>query len=194
MKFCGMTREKDVRLADELGVDFIGLVLVRSSPRCVDIEQAAAIRKTIRRAKVVGVFDEPNAELLNRVASELALDYIQLHGDPDLELCRRLAAPAIQAFCGVPSAEDMERFLDCCPYVLVDKQRGAAAVDLDAAAALPQRLRARMFLAGGIGPKNARQAVERVGPFAVDCARGVESSPGVKDSGKMRLFLQQLIS
>lgn len=194
MKFCGMTRAEDVRLADELGVDFIGLVLVRSSPRCVALEQAAAIRKTIRRAKVVGVFDGSNAKLLNRVASELALDYIQLHGDPDLELCRRLAAPAIQAFRGVPSAEDMERFLDCCPYVLVDKQRGAAAVDLDAAAALPQRLRARMFLAGGMTPENTRQAVERVGPFAVDCARGVESSPGVKDSGKMRLFLQQLIS
>jgi phosphoribosylanthranilate isomerase len=193
VKFCGMTRQQDVRLADELGVDFIGLVFVPSSPRCVAPERAAGLRKAVRRASVVGVFDASSPALLNRAAAELALDFVQLHGKPDLELCRRVKAPLIQAFRGVPSADDVERFLGCCAYVLLDKPAGAEVVDLDAAAALPRRLLDRTFLAGGLAPENVRRAVERVGPFAVDCARGVESSPGAKDPDKMRLFLQHLL-
>ena len=69
VKFCGMTREENVRLADELDVDFIGLVFVPSSPRCVSIEQAERLRKAARRASTVGVFDSTDAELLNRAAA-----------------------------------------------------------------------------------------------------------------------------
>ena len=193
VKFCGMAREEDVRRADELGVDFIGLVFVPSSPRYVAPQDAKRLRTSVRRAGVVGVFDAADAELLNRAAAELALDFVQLHGHADLELCRRVAAPVIQAFRGVPSPADAEQFLDCCAYILLDKPAGAEAADLDAAAALPRRLLARTFLAGGLTPENVRQAIDRVRPFAVDLARGVETSPGVKDPEKMRLFLQQIM-
>ena len=193
VKFCGMTREEDVRLADELDVDFIGLVFVPSSPRCVSIEQAERLRKAVRRASTVGVFDSTDAELLNRAAYETGVGLCQLHGNPDLELCQRIEAPVIQAFRGVPAAADAERFLDCCAYILLDKPAGAESVDLDAAAALPRQILFRTFLAGGLSPENVRRAVDRIEPFAVDCARGVESSPGVKDPEKMRLFLQQIM-
>jgi phosphoribosylanthranilate isomerase len=46
----------------------------------------------------------------------------------------------------------------------------------------------RAFVAGGLNPDNVAE-VAALGPYAVDCASGVESSPGVKDHEKIRSFV-----
>ncbi len=38
-----------------------------------------------------------------------------------------------------------------------------------------------LVLSGGIDPSNVGDAIEAVGPFAVDSASGTEAEPGVKD-------------
>ena len=43
------------------------------------------------------------------------------------------------------------------------------------------------FLAGGLDPKNVRQAIEQLHPFAVDVSSGIETD-GVKDRNKMMEF------
>ncbi|RLD16587.1 MAG: N-(5'-phosphoribosyl)anthranilate isomerase, partial [Caldiserica bacterium] len=40
IKFCGITNPKDALWASNLGVDYIGLNFVKSSPRKVSIKQA----------------------------------------------------------------------------------------------------------------------------------------------------------
>jgi len=47
----------------------------------------------------------------------------------------------------------------------------------------------RAFVAGGLNPDNVAE-VAALGPYAVDCASGVESSPGVKDHDKLRSFVK----
>ena len=47
-----------------------------------------------------------------------------------------------------------------------------------------------LILAGGLTTDNAAEAIGTVRPFGVDVASGVESSPGVKDHGKLRSFVQ----
>src|SRR5262249_44326629 len=46
-----------------------------------------------------------------------------------------------------------------------------------------------LILAGGLTPENVAEAGRRVRPYAVDVARGGESSPGIKDPEKMRRFI-----
>jgi len=48
----------------------------------------------------------------------------------------------------------------------------------------------RVLLAGGLGPENVRSAIERVRPWAVDASRSLEASPGIKDHGKVRAFVE----
>ena len=43
IKFCGMTRPGDIRLAGELGVDAVGFVFAAASRRRVEPAQAAAM-------------------------------------------------------------------------------------------------------------------------------------------------------
>jgi indole-3-glycerol phosphate synthase/phosphoribosylanthranilate isomerase len=48
----------------------------------------------------------------------------------------------------------------------------------------------RVLLAGGLAPENVREAIERVGPWAVDASRSTEASPGIKDHDKVRAFVE----
>jgi len=48
------------------------------------------------------------------------------------------------------------------------------------------------LLAGGLGPENVGLALETVHPFGVDVASGVESSPGIKDPGKLKAFFEAI--
>jgi len=48
----------------------------------------------------------------------------------------------------------------------------------------------RIVLAGGLGPDNVREAIETVGPWAVDASSSLETEPGVKDHAKVRAFVE----
>ena len=45
------------------------------------------------------------------------------------------------------------------------------------------------MMAGGLTPENITDAVQRVKPWAVDVASGVEDETGFKDAKKMKTFI-----
>lgn len=194
VKFCGMTNSEDIATAESLQTDFIGFIFVPSSPRAIDISVAERLRVGVHHAKTVGVFTNSTKEEIEKHVVRLRLDYVQLHGTPNLELCRSLSVPVIQAFWGVPSVETLEAFLALCPYVLIDKEKGKEEADFKAIANLPLHIRSRVFLAGGLKPTTIQAAVAMIHPFAVDVARGIEAAPGKKDPALMTSFLTALPS
>lgn len=183
-----MTRAIDIEAAEKLHIDFIGFVFVSSSPRSVSIDQAVALRGHVRKAKTVGVFTDHTLDEIEHYARAATLDFVQLHGVPDLEKAKAISTPVIQAFRGVPDSALAEAFLAHCPFVLIDKAEGEETADIAATRALPERIRSKMFLAGGLTPETVRDACDAVKPFAVDVARGIEIRPGIKDSHRMSAF------
>jgi indole-3-glycerol phosphate synthase / phosphoribosylanthranilate isomerase len=56
------------------------------------------------------------------------------------------------------------------------------------------RIEGRLMLAGKLGPKNVRAAIEAVDPWAVDASSQLEISPGIKDHARIRAFVEAVRS
>ncbi len=82
MKFCGLVRPADVDAAVALGADAIGFVFYPRSPRLLDPDTAAALRRRLPSwVTAVGLFVDAPPEEIAAVARRVGLDVAQLHGD-----------------------------------------------------------------------------------------------------------------
>ena len=117
IKICGINSVKDAQLVGLAGADAVGLNFYENSPRRVDIETAEQLIGVLRpNVKRVGLFVNATVELINQIAEQLQLDYIQLHGDEPPEMLADLSErPILRAFrFGETGAEEIARFLKSC--------------------------------------------------------------------------------
>lgn len=185
IKICGITREEDAQASVELGADFLGLIFVPSSPRCVTPEQAKRVVQSTQ-GTFVGVFRNEDPATMNAIAGTVGLDYIQLHGDEPADI--RLNRPTIKAFTMTNQLPDTDCSSD---WLLFDSGGGTGRrFDWSLLASYP---RTKPFLlAGGITPDNVAAAISAVRPDAVDVSSGVEAAPGIKDHAKLRSLFERV--
>ena len=199
VKFCGMTRSGDVRLASELGVDAVGFVFADGSPRRVHPQQARMMRQALGPlVDAVALFMDNPIEEVRKAVRLVRPTLLQFHGREDDAFCRGFGVPYIKAIAmggEVPTAA-----------VLRSRYPGAAGFLFDAHAPgapggtgqrfdlsrLPADLQAPMLLAGGLDPGNVFEVVTRALPWGVDVSSGIESEPGLKDGERMRRFVEEV--
>ena len=204
VKFCGLTRVVDARFAAQVGATYAGVIFA-GGPRERTAAQAAelweAIPRTVRR---VGVFGHDAVARIPRVQETVALDVVQLHGDPtsaELQAVRRLFTGEVWVVArteGAALPEGMATFFAEADAVVLDAkvagQLGGTGVAFDwqgvAEALEPARATARLVVAGGLRPHNVAEAVRILRPQVVDVSSGVESAPGIKDQSQMRAFFE----
>ncbi len=194
IKFCGMTRAEDVRLAVELGVDFIGLILAERSPRRLLPGQARALRALVPEeiGVVALVMDNPRGEVADIVAG-LHPDYLQFHGGEDDAFCAGFGLPFFKAIAmgdGGDPLEAMAKFPSAHGFVLDGHgagEQGGSGRSFDWTR-LPKDSGRPVLLAGGLSPDNVALAIRTAHPWGVDVSSGIETAPGVKDAAKMRRF------
>ena len=196
VKICGITRAEDARLAASLGATAIGFIFWPSSPRAISPLRARAIVDALPASvTTVGVFVNAGRDEIEAAADEANLQAVQLHGDETPDLARSLSRRVIKA---IPLTGDIdERVNEWSGTMLLLDAHDAArrggtgrVVDWDRAAAIARTH--DIILAGGLGPGNVADAVARVRPAGIDVSSGVESSPGIKDPGKLRALFDAL--
>lgn len=200
IKFCGMTRPGDVRLAGELGVDAVGFVFAEGSPRRITPAEARQLRTALAPLVcVVALFRNNSAAEIREVIRQVRPNLLQFHGEEDDAFCRSFRVPYMKA---VPMGGNTQ--WDAA--TLHQRWPNAAAFLFDAHGAgeaggtgrafdwrrLPTGLHRPFVLAGGLTPENVHDAIAATLPWAVDVASGVEVSPGIKDGDKMRRFVAEV--
>jgi phosphoribosylanthranilate isomerase len=192
VKICGVTCIEDAEAAIVAGADLIGLNFYRPSPRYLDRAGARAIREVIgHRAQVVGVFVNEARSVIGECAHDLGLDMLQFHGDEEEGALSGWTLPVIRAL-RLRTGEALVAISRThADYVLLDTFNSGLYGGSGVARPLEELKQldlSRVFISGGLNAANVAAAAA-LGPYGVDAASGVESTPGTKDHLKLRSFV-----
>ena len=194
LKICGITRLSDALHAVREGATAIGFVFVPGSPRCVRTEIAAEIVSALpATVTTVGVFVNATVDEIGAVVSKTGIRAVQLHGDEPPSYVDAIDRPIIRSVT-LDDVVDVTHDWPSDTTLLLDKadpeRRGGTGEVVDWSRAANVARGRRIVLAGGLTPENIEEAIMTVRPYGVDVSSGVEASPGVKDFGRVSLFLK----
>lgn len=198
VKICGITRVEDGIQAASLGVDALGLVFYPKSPRNINTQQAQLICNELPGfVTTVALFLDPDESLVKRVLADVNIDLLQFHGCESAAFCESFDRPYIKAL-GIDGVEDIEALFDqyvSAKSILLDSHGAGKAggtgetFDWDS---IPEDLRSKIILAGGLKPDNVADAIKKIRPYAVDLSSGVELAPGIKDRNLMMSLMSEV--
>ena len=190
VKICGLSTKADVEVAQSAGADAIGFVLAEGSPRRVGEEQAAALVAHADVPTYLVTRDLGPSDVVGLMARTGASG-LQPHGVHG----REAATVALEAghhvlFPLVAGGTIAWESLPDGARAIVDGPDPGTGM---AVAWKPLRAAPVPFvLAGGLDPENVRMAIIASGASGVDVSSGVESSPGRKDPGLIRTFIERV--
>ena len=184
VKICGLTREADASFAASSGATHAGIIFAEASKRKVG-GNASEIATAARRggAKTVGVFQDQDPALVAATANDLGLEL----KDRLSEMCEIWAASPVGLEV-TPERTGADR-------IVYDTQKngrtGGTGETFDWSLLKDRPALPAAFIAGGIGPSNAR-AAQQIGSYGIDVSSGVEAVPGVKGNAKVTALFEAL--
>ena len=218
VKMCGISKVETIPAVVDAKPDYMGLVFAPSK-RQVTVEQAKTLVEELYKQnvvgnnseaeqtepvtsldtassetiKTVGVFVNETIENLLKIAEEVKLDVIQLHGDEDESFIQSLKEQSnveVWKAVQVRSAADAEKWIDSSADMLLfdayhKDERGGTGEVFDWSSL--DEFERPFMLAGGIDSTNVARAIRTVRPYGIDISSGIETE-GVKDNEKMKAF------
>ena len=190
VKLCGLSREDDIAVVNELRPDLVGFVFAKKSKRYVSPERAAQLKALLAPGILAaGVFVNEPVESAAGLLDRGVIDVAQLHGSEDDAYIASLRTltdkPIFHAF-KVKSEADLPAIENCAAdLVLLDSGAGTGKT-FDWS--LVRSVQRPYFLAGGLDPDNVADAIAALHPYGVDVSSGIETD-GVKDESKMAAFV-----
>ena len=202
VKMCGISKVETIPAIVDAKPDYMGLVFAPSK-RQVTVEQAKilveelhkqyAVQYNSETIKTVGVFVNETVENLLKIAEEVKLDVIQLHGDEDesfIQILKEQSNVEVWKAVQVRSAADAEKWIDSSADMLLfdayhKDERGGTGEVFDWSSL--DEFERPFMLAGGIDSANVARAIRTVRPYGIDISSGIETN-GVKDDEKIKAF------
>ena len=202
-KVCGLTRAQDVKIVYENGALYGGLIFAEHSKRYVSLRQAQEL-VTAAPLRFVGVFQNQEIDFIVKIANQLQLYAVQLHGAETEGFITALRQQlpkntqiwkAISVNTEAQSAVNFTDDLNVDRYIFdsqTENQQGGTGKTFDWSL-IPENLKHKIILAGGISPNNVEQAIQQ-NCLGLDLNSGVESAAGVKDEEKVRLVFEKIFN
>lgn len=203
LKICGMRDANNIIDVASVEPDYLGFIFYSKSPRFVGDEFVLPTKLSPEILRV-GVFVNETTSVILDKAKTYNLDYIQLHGNETPSQCEALGQfglGIIKVF-SVGNDFDFEitkPYKKVVDYFLFDTKGrhyggNASTFNWDLLKQYDQEI--PFFLSGGLSPENIEEVrkLDSMNIHALDVNSGVEISPGVKDSLKVKQLNEILYS
>ena len=191
VKICGITNLQDALEAVNAGVNALGFVFYKKSPRYIEPLKAKEIAEKLPPfVQTVGLFVNENEEFINQVCFDAKMQLAQIIYDFDVLNYEKISFKYIK----VIRAKEKKDLLNLNKeYYLVD-------AFVDSFGGEGKRIAldwfesidcSKFILAGGLTTKNLKE-INGFGFYGVDVSSGVESEvKGIKDRQKMIDFVKE---
>ena len=191
VKICGITSFNDAIMAANYGASALGFIFYEKSPRYINPEILKTwISNVPSSVKKVGVFVNKDVDKVNKIAEELNLGMVQLHGDESPEYCNQMIKPVIKVFRVNKKFDSIMLNNYQVATFLFDtynkENHGGTGESFDWQSILQLNTEIPVILSGGLNADNVLEGIEVVKPSAVDVNSGVEAAPGKKDEEKIK--------
>ncbi len=196
VKICGMTDAGTIQTAIDHKVDYLGFVFYPKSPRNLTPKQATLLTKNIpSHISKVAVLVNETDQFIEYIKNDF--DYLQLHGDEDLnrikELKKKYNKKIIKAIkiTDENSAKTSQQFEDEVDMFLFDSPAMEKSAKFNWQILQNLKITKPYLIAGSINIDNVDEVL-KYNPYGIDVSGGVEKNIGVKCGDKIIKFLDKV--
>ena len=180
-----------------------GFVFYPPSPRNLSVKEAAGLTGLVpERVTPVALTVDADDSLLRAITEETGVRMLQLHGLETPEQTARISDKfglAVTKVLPIESADDVvaaHAYEGVCDRLMFDAKPpkdatrpGGNALSFDWDLLSGRDWTVPWTLAGGLTAETVAEAVRISGARMVDVSSGVEDAPGIKNTAKIRAFL-----
>jgi phosphoribosylanthranilate isomerase len=206
IKVCGITDLSIANFCIENGADYLGFVSYNDSPRNISFHESKNIINQLSSPiNTVAVTVNANIDDAKEI-EDAGFNFIQCHGSetPDyLSIIKKTTSLKIIKAFGVSSQNDLiniSKYNEFCDFFLMDakpegsEMPGGNAKQFNWNLLRDQNINKQFFLSGGLDEDNIEIAIKNNITSLFDVSSSVESSPGVKDTLKIKKFIDKVRS
>jgi phosphoribosylanthranilate isomerase len=154
-------------------------------------EVADIVKRLPHETWTVGVFRDESPKRVIEIVNQIGLHAAQLHGVESIEDTQWISQRVGTTIKAFPAGHrNIGRFEEYgAQFLLIDGDNPGSGELFDWRLAEGVIDPDRLIVSGGLDSTNVGQAIAHLHPWGVDVSSGVESSPGVKDPGRLRDFI-----
>ncbi len=185
----------------QLQPDFIGFIFYPKSPRYASTLNKELINTIPHTISKVGVFVNEDFEQILLKRDKYELDYIQLHGDEDLTLVKKLKERGMKVIKVFRISDELpyeiatyDGIADLFLFDKADARYGGTGQQFDWSVLKTYQLKTPYLLSGGVGLEdvNAIKRMDLPMIYGIDVNSRFEIEPGVKDVLNVSKLKEQL--
>ncbi len=208
VKICGITKIDQAITICSMGVNAIGVIGVKESPRFLESAQRRklfqeVINTNLKIERVLVVADINDDEIAEIAAFSGQPSIIQLHGSESPERCKFLQkkypmfkwwkAFQIRNEKNLSLIKSYEKAVDA--FLLdawsIDK-RGGTGKRIPIEWLKDTKFKIPWWLAGGISKEWVLESLDKINPYGIDASSKLEKSPGIKDLTKVKALIESV--